>query len=418
MESVIVHYQEVALKGRNRPWFVERLVSNLRTSTADLGVVRVRPLMGRIEVVPGPDTPWSALAARIAMTFGVANFSPARRAGRSVEEISAAILEELPADDVASFRVKARRADKSYPLTSPEIERQVGGRIKAARGWPVDLKHPQLVVSVEVLPRDVFYLLDKQTGPGGLPSGVSGHVLCLLSGGIDSPVAAYRLMKRGCRVRLVHFHSYPLLSHASQDKVREIARWLTHYQLTTRLYLVAFGEIQRRIVLGAPPPLRIVLYRRLMMRIAERLARRSKSAALVTGEAVGQVASQTLENLAAINAAVSLPVLRPLIGSDKEEITAEAQAIGTYPISIIPDQDCCQLFTPRNPATKARLDQVQAVEAELPIDEMVQEAVRTAEREDYAFPESSVSPGAAARPPRAGRGPEDARRGELPPVAG
>ena len=250
----------------------------------------------------------------------------------------------------------------------------------------MDLARPALDVHIEVLPDRVFYSLDKLPGPGGLPSGTSGNAMCLLSGGIDSPVAAYRVMKRGCRVRFVHFHAYPILSHASQEKVQEIAELLTRHQLSSRLYVVAFGELQQRIVVSAPPPLRVVLYRRLMVRIAERLARTCRAKALVTGESVGQVASQTLENLAVINDVTTLPVLRPLIGSDKEEITNEARALGTYPISIIPDQDCCTLFTPRNPATKARRAVVERAEADLPIAEMVDAAVAGVERHDLSFP--------------------------------
>ena len=386
MESVIVHYQEIALKGRNRPWFIERLVRNLREATADLDVTKVRALMGRIELVLGPTASWDSVRERVSRVFGVANFAPARRAPRELEELSADIVAELKGREPSSFRVTARRADKTYPLKSPELERQVGGRIKQAYDWKVDLSNPELVVRIEVLPSEAFYSLDKYPGPGGLPSGASGRVMCLLSGGIDSPVAAYRLMKRGCRVRFVHFHSYPLLSHASQDKVREIAELLTRYQLTSRLYVVAFGEVQRQVVLMAPPKLRVVLYRRLMMRIAERLARKAGARALVTGESLGQVASQTLENLAVINNVVSLPVLRPLVGSDKEEISNEARMLGTYDISIIPDQDCCQLFTPRNPATKAKLDDVELAEADLPIDEIVEAAVTNTEREDFSFP--------------------------------
>lgn len=389
MDSVIVHYQEIALKGRNRPWFIERLVSNLRAATADLDIVRVRALMGRIELTLGPAADWTEVSHRIKRIFGVANFARARRAGRSVEELTTSILDELASRsdlNVTSFRITARRADKAYALTSPELEREVGGRIKAARNWMVDLDQPDLVIRIEVLRTVAYFSLDKHFGPGGLPSGTSGHVMSLLSGGIDSPVAAYRLMKRGCRVRFVHFHSYPLLSHASVDKVRELANLLTSYQLTSRLYLVAFGDIQRQVVLAAPPPLRVVLYRRLMMRIAERLAKRCRARALVTGEAVGQVASQTVENLAVINSAVTLPVLRPLIGSDKDEISNEARRLGSYPVSIIPDEDCCQLFTPRNPATRARAHQVEDAEAVLPIDEMVDSAVEAVDVENFTFP--------------------------------
>ena len=389
MESVIVHYQEIALKGRNRPWFIKRLVSNLRAATADVDVTAVRSLMGRLELTLGPDADWAEVQRRLSRTFGVANFSRARRTGLSIDDISASILDDLAKGkypDALSFRVTARRADKAYPLTSPEIEREVGGRIKAAKNWKVDLTHPDMVVKIEMLPNEAFYSLEKHRGAGGLPSGTSGRVLSLMSGGIDSPVAAFRLMKRGCRVRFVHFHSYPLLSHASLDKVHEIAELLTTYQLTSRLYMVAFGEIQRKIVLSAPPRLRVVLYRRLMMRIAERLALGCRAGALVTGEAVGQVASQTIENLSVINAAVSLPVLRPLIGSDKDEISDEARSLGTYPISIIPDQDCCQLFIPRNPATRARLSQVEDAEADLPVDDMVASAVEGVEVTDFKYP--------------------------------
>ena len=397
MESVIVRYQEIALKGRNRPWFVGRLAANLRAALAGLDVVRVRALMGRLEVALGPDADWPEVRRRIGRVFGVANFSRARRAGRGIDELTAAVVADLPDRAPRSFRVTARRADKSYALTSPEIERRLGAAIRAARGWPVDLGDPDLVVRVEILPREAFYALERHAGPGGLPSGASGQVLCLLSGGIDSPVAAYRLMKRGCRVRFVHFHGYPILSHASQDKVREIVQLLTTHQLTSRLHLVAFGEIQRRVVTSVPPPLRVVLYRRLMMRIAARLARRMRAGALATGESVGQVASQTLENLAAIDAAVSeLPILRPLVGSDKDEITRDAMKIGTYPISIIPDQDCCQLFTPRHPATKARRRAIEAAERGLPIDEMVAGAVETAEREEFSFPPPAEEARAAA----------------------
>jgi thiamine biosynthesis protein ThiI len=207
-----------------------------------------------------------------------------------------------------------------------------------------------------------------------------------LSGGIDSPVAAHRMMKRGCAVTFVHFHSYPILSRASQDKARELVQVLTRWQQHSRLYLVAFGEIQQQVVLAVPGPMRVVIYRRLMMRIAEQIARARKAQALVTGEVVGQVASQTLENLAVIGSVATLPVFRPLIGMDKDEITAQAQSIGTYPISIIPDQDCCTLFTPRNPQTRARLHAIEAAEQTLPIEEIVGTAVRDAVSEEFSFP--------------------------------
>jgi thiamine biosynthesis protein ThiI len=216
---------------------------------------------------------------------------------------------------------------------------------------------------------------------------VSGRVACLLSGGIDSPVAAWRLMKRGCSVVPIHFHSYPFVTRASQEKVREIVEILTRYQMKTTLKLVPFGELQRQIVLSVPPPLRVVIYRRMMLRIADRIARETRARALVTGEVIGQVASQTLENLAVIASVTSLPILRPLIGMDKEEIIVEAQRIATYEISIVPDQDCCQLFTPRSPETHARGWQVEAAEAALPIQEMVASAIAATVTESFEFPE-------------------------------
>ncbi len=403
MDSVIVHYQEIALKGRNRPWFIDRLAGSLRDATADLDVTHVRPLMGRIQMTLGPAAEWGTVRERLGRVFGVANFARARTAGRDVDELAGVILRHLEepgaAHRVASFRVRATRADKTYPLTSPQVEREVGGRIRAATGWRVDLGSPDLAISVEILPDRVFYALGREPGPGGLPTGTSGPVLCLLSGGIDSPVAAFRLMKRGCRVRFVHFHAYPILSRASLDKTREVVDLLTRHQLRSRLYAVRFGEIQRTIVLSAPPPLRVVLYRRMMMRIAERLAGVCGAGALVTGESVGQVASQTIENLAVINEVVSLPVLRPLIGSDKDEITQEARRLGTYPISIVPDQDCCTLFVPRRPATRAKPAEVERAERDLPVAELVDRAVAGIHRQDFVFP-PPVAAGLASDPGR------------------
>jgi thiamine biosynthesis protein ThiI len=287
---------------------------------------------------------------------------------------------------VASFRVTVRRADKRFPISSPQVERELGARVVAARGWKVDLEHPALVIGAELLSNEAFYHFAKLPGAGGLPTGTSGRAAVLLSGGIDSPVAAWRMMKRGCSATLVHFHSYPFLARTSQDKAREIARVLTRYQLRTRLYLVPFGELQRQVTLSVPGPMRVVVYRRLMLRIAERLGRRVGARALVTGEVVGQVASQTLENIAVIDAAASMPVFRPLIGMDKEEITAEAERLGTYPISIIPDEDCCTLFTPRHPLTRARQHEVEAAEQSLPIAEMVARAADEALVERFEFP--------------------------------
>jgi thiamine biosynthesis protein ThiI len=383
MTSVVVHYQEIALKGKNRPWFIHRLVQNLRGATEDLDVRQVHAVMGRIELVLGPGVNWEELRARLQTVFGIANFSKAGRTSSDLERLGDAILADLDVEPPASFMVAARRSDKRYPLPSPVIEQVLGARIKGERGWTVNLSRPAFTIYVEVLKDQAFYYFGKERGAGGLPTGVGGRVACLLSGGIDSPVAAWRIMRRGCRAQLIHFHAYPIVSTVSQEKARELSRVLTRYQQRTRLYLVPFGDVQRRVVLGVPGPLRVIVYRRLMLRIAGRLAAWEGSRALVTGDSIGQVASQTLENLTVIDAAATLPVLRPLVGMDKEEVTADAHRIGTYEISILPDEDCCQLFTPRSPATRARLAQVDAAEASLPVADLIDMAVRGAVVEDF-----------------------------------
>ena len=389
MSSVVVHYQELALKGKNRPWFLGRLVRNLRRGLSDLDVESVRALMGRIEVVLGPDASRDEVGERIRRTFGIANFSYARRTTLDLDVIASSILEDLGDRTCTSFRVSARRADKRFPLTSPQVEREVGGRIKQARGWRVNLDEPELEIHVELLTDQAFYFFGKERGPGGLPTGTAGRVVCLLSGGIDSPVAAHRIMKRGCTATFVHFHSYPILSRASQEKARQLVQRLTRWQQRSKLYLVPFGDLQQQVVLSVPPPMRVVIYRRLMLRIAQAIARTRGALALVTGDSIGQVASQTLENLAVVEQASDMPIFRPLIGTDKSEIMAEAEKIGTYPISIVPDQDCCTLFTPRNPLTRARLDDIEAAEQSLPIEEMVARALSGAVIEWDEFPESS-----------------------------
>ena len=397
MNSIVVHYKELSLKGKNRPWFIRVLVGNLRVALGGLDILAVRSVMGRIEIELGPEAAWHDVRDRIRRVFGIANFSYAGRVSHDFDELAAAILAGLGDLDPPSFRLRARRSDKRFPFTSPQIEWEVGGRIKEAKGWHVDLKKAALTVHVEMMPDHAFFYFGKEAGAGGLPTGTSGRVACLLSGGIDSPVAAYRMMRRGCSVLLVHFHSYPILSRASQEKVAEIAALLTKHQLRSRLVLVPFGDLQQKVLLATPAPLRVVIYRRLMMRIAEKIARRWRARALVTGEVIGQVASQTLENLTNIAEATTMEVLRPLVGMDKDEITAEAERLGTFPISIIPDQDCCQLFTPRHPSTRVRRDEVEEAERALPIADMVDAAVANSAVKEFRFPMVPRSP-ATMRP--------------------
>ena len=386
MPSVIAHYQEIALKGKNRDWFLRRLVRNLREALGGLSVRDIRTPMGRIDIVFEREEDLPELQQRLTRVFGLANFSLARRAPLDLEAIGAAIVRDLPDEAVPSFRIKVRRADKRFPVPSPEIERLIGRRVQEARGWPVDLTRPALVIWIELVPGEAFYHFGKLPGPGGLPVGSSGRVVVLLSGGIDSPVAAWRMIRRGCRASFVHFHSYPFLSQTSQEKARELTALLTRYQLRSRLYLVPFGELQRQVTLSVAGPLRVVVYRRMMLRIAEHIALLSRAQALVTGEVVGQVASQTLDNMTIISAAAGLPVLRPLVGMDKEEIIAEATRLGSYPISIIPDEDCCTLFTPRHPVTRAHPRVIEVAESTLPMADMVRDGLDRMVLERYSYP--------------------------------
>jgi thiamine biosynthesis protein ThiI len=387
--QVLVHFHEIALKGRNRPFFVEKLADNLRAATRDLGG-HCHSLAGRLLVELPDSVPWELVRTRVGNVFGVANYGRAFQVPPRMDELEKGALAAIEGRRFSSFRVTAKRADKRFALNSGEIERQLGGAIHLATGVRVDLRHPDLHVFVEVLRDRILHSVERLRGPGGFPVGSSGRVACLLSGGIDSPVAAWRMMKRGCTVALVHFHAFPLQDRTTIEKARELARALTRWQFRTRLVLVPFAPVQQRIVAEAPAPLRVVLYRRFMLRIAEALAPRLKAKALVTGESLGQVASQTLDNMATIDAVAGLPVLRPLVGMDKDEITDQARLIGTFETSTLPDQDCCQLFVPRSPATASKPEEARAAEESLDVRGLVGQAVRDATDERFSFPEPSA----------------------------
>ena len=384
--AVLVHYHELALKRGNRPLFLRHLARNLTRATADLGPVALRQLSGRILLdLDGHPAP-EAVRDRVTRVCGVSSAAIAWRVPSTVEAMKAVIARLIEGRSFASFRITARRAFKTYPLTSVELNRELGAFVLEHAATRVDLHRPELTIHVEVLPAETFVYLDKVPGPGGLPVGASGTVAALLSGGIDSPVAAWRLIKRGCRVLFVHFHSVPYLPATSQAKARALVERLTEWQYESRLLLVPFGEIQREVVLSVPPPARVVVYRRLMIRIAETLARRAGAQALVTGESLGQVASQTLANLARIDEVAGMPVFRPLIGTDKLEITGEAKRLGTFEISIEPDADCCTLFVPAHPATRMSAEDVRAVEARLDVARLVAQGAEGAVTETFAFP--------------------------------
>lgn len=386
MTSVIVHYKELALKGRNRPWFIRALLRTIRALLADLDVVHVVAVTGRIEARFATGDHWNEVRMRLARLPGIANFARAVHVPADVDVMAATVLDGLRGLQPRSFRIRARRADKRFTVPSPEIERRIGARVKEELGWTVDLSEPQSTIRIEVLSGEAYVISDREPGAGGLPIGTGGKAVCLLSGGIDSPVAAWRILRRGVKVQLVHFHSYPILNQVSQEKARDLAALLTRHQLMSRLYLVPFGAVQQQVVVTVPSELRVLIYRRLMVRIAQRIAERVHADALITGDVIGQVASQTIENIRAIDDAASMPILRPLVGSDKEDITREAIHLGTYETSIIADQDCCTLFTPRYPATRASLDEVRAAESLLDVDALVTQALQGVVVEDRIFP--------------------------------
>jgi tRNA uracil 4-sulfurtransferase len=386
MDSVLVRYHEIALKKGNRAYFTELLKRNLLAAVKDLGAKEIRSLPARLLLTFKNEVPAATLIERMGTVFGVANFSIVERTARDIDALRGRILESLNGGRFQSFRIETQRGDKTFPLTSPEINRQLGAAVQEKSGARVDLDNAEFTVTVEILPHDAFFGFNKIAGAGGLPVGASGRVVALISGGFDSPVGAYRMMQRGCRIIFVHFHSVPYQDKTSQEKVRQLVQLLTRHQFTSRLYMVPFGQIQRQIVAAVARPLRVVLYRRMMLRIAEAIARQEKAKALITGESLGQVASQTLDNMAVIQQAARLPILRPLVGMDKQEIIDQSRRIGTFEVSSIPDQDCCQLFVPKHPATKARFIDVEEDETNLDVKDLLRHGMENAIEEDFRFP--------------------------------
>jgi thiamine biosynthesis protein ThiI len=383
---MLVHYHELGLKRGNRPLFLRHLARNLRRATGDLGPASLRQVSGRIllELDEHPDP--GAVRDRVRRVCGVSSAALAYRVASTVEAMKGATAALVDGRSFATFRISARRAFKTYPMTSVELNRELGAFVLERVATRVDLRRPELEIHVEVMPAETFVYVEPEPGPGGLPVGASGTVAALLSGGIDSPVAAWRMMKRGCRVVFVHFHSVPYLPPTSQEKARALVGRLTEWQYDSTLLLVPFGEIQREVVLTVPPPARVVVYRRLMIRIAEALARKHGALALATGESLGQVASQTLSNIARIDEAATMPILRPLIGMDKLEITEQARGLGTFEISIEPDADCCTLFVPKHPATRMSEHEVAAVESRLDVARLVSAGCDGASTEAFEFP--------------------------------
>jgi len=376
----LIHYSEIGLKKGNRGYFEAKLKTNILNALQDVPEKEFKNDYGRF-ILKLPNTvDLKNIIERLKDVIGIAYFCVGYPGDTQVDVLKEQIFERLKQEDFSTFRIQTRRANKKYPLTSVDVNKIVGAKIHTYLNKPVDLENPDLTCNIEIFNKQIFFYFDRYEGIRGLPVGSSGRVVSLLSSGIDSPVASFRMMTRGCRVIFVHFHSFPFTDKASYYNAIKLARQLMRYQPSIRLYLVPLVKVQEAIIMQAPAKLRLILYRRMMFRIAELIAKKEKASALVTGESVGQVASQTLENILAINEVVTLPVLRPLIGLDKESIIEQAKEIATFDISIEPYDDCCSYLVPKSPETKAKLPEVHA--AENGIEEwsrLISDALRDAE---------------------------------------
>jgi thiamine biosynthesis protein ThiI len=382
--AALIHYHEIGLKGRNRAVFERRLRDNLHFAVRDLTTERVERMSSRLLVRVAGDMPLDEVCERCAATPGVTYAAPVYITARSDADMNAAALlavREVP--DARSFAVRSRRSNTDHSVPSREMNRVIGQHIVDNTDLTVDLSHPDVQCSVEVVEGAAYLFSRRFPGVGGLPVGTAGTVISLLSAGIDSPVATWRLIKRGAVAVGVHFSGRPQTNDQSERLVVSIAEALERFGGLARIYTVPFGDLQREISLAAPPDLRVLLYRRLMVRVAERFAAVERAKALVTGESLGQVASQTLDNIAAVDDVATLPILRPLIGTDKLEIIAEARRVGTYELSTQEHADCCTLFMPRTPATHATAAEVGTAEEALDIERMVHDAVASAEYRDF-----------------------------------
>ena len=378
-EIILVKYGEIILKGGNRPVFERMLIKNIRDALKSFPDLRVSIAQATIYIETAEEN-IDEVCERLGRIFGIVSISRAGVCEKNIESMKAAAVEYLRDKLKAgmSFKVEAKRSDKRFPLTSIEIAQQVGGALhEGVAGIVVDVHNPEVLVRAEV--RDnaayVYSTLDKINGRGGMPIGTGGLATLLLSGGIDSPVAGYMIAKRGVELNAVNFFSFPYTSDRAKEKVIELARILTGYVTKLKLYVVPFTEIQLEIRDKCPEEHMTLIMRRFMMKISEIVAKKTKSSALITGESVGQVASQTLAALNVTNSVCNMPVLRPLIGMDKEEIIERARDIGTFETSILPYEDCCTVFTPKHPTTKPKLEDIERTESVLDIDALIEKAV-------------------------------------------
>lgn len=384
----LVHYHEIGLKGRNRASFEHRLLSNMKAALCVYPVSEVKRISGHLLVVVDDAGRLDEVAEVLLRIPGVVRVSRGWRTARKEDEYCKAA--ELALNDCGAFetfKVAARRSNTDYPIDSMQLNQIVGAHLcRFAPEKRVQMRQPDVTVHVDVVQGSVYVYSRTERAVGGLPVGSAGKVVALLSSGIDSPVASWKMMKRGAVVVGLHFSGRPQTSSSSEYLVDEIAQVLAPAGGFGRIYYVPFGSYQQQIAATCPPALRIVLYRRLMFRVAEEVARHEGAKALVTGESLGQVASQTLENMAAVNSVVSLPVLRPLVGSDKQEIIEVAQQLGTFEVSSRPADDCCTLFMPRSPETHARIRDCEHAEEAYPVEEWVRRIMGELEYRDYPCP--------------------------------
>jgi len=386
-DVLVIHYHEISLKGRNRDFFEETLGRNLKRALRGTGYDRIRRGFGRITVDFKSENRLGDAVERASNVFGIANIGVGRRAAQDIHEMGAVALELMEAEPFESFAVRARRSHSTFGMKSSEINEIVGQRIKDATGATVRLKNPGATIYIEVFGKSALVYRRRVQGLGGLPVGTSGRMIALLSGGIDSPVAAWRMALRGADVEFLHFHGHPYTDPSSIRQVEELLDVLVKYQLRGVLHLVPLGDAQKEIVLHAPANLRVVLYRRTMMRIATALAAQREAQALITGDSLGQVASQTIENINTVSGAIpGAQIFRPLIGMDKMEIIKTAQSIGTFDISTRKYQDCCVLFEPRSPVTRATETAAEQAEDDLDVDALAGKALAGIETRAFELP--------------------------------
>ena len=386
---LIVKYGEIGVKGKNRYIFENKLIKNVKNILKPIGKFNVYKEYGRIYVdLDGYD--YEEVIEEVRKVFGIVGVCPAVRAEKDynlLKELALKMLEEKIEQGYKSFKVDSRRGDKDFKLTSQEMSLDIGGYLvsQVKDKIAVDVRNPEVKIHCELRQNHVMVYSDTIPGYGGLPLGTNGRAMSLLSGGIDSPVASWMVAKRGMELECIHFHSYPFTSEKSQEKVRDLAQILAKYCGRVRLHKVNMLEIQKAIGLNCKDEEMTIISRRFMMRIAQRLAEQRNCDALITGESIGQVASQTIQGLTCTNASVKMPVFRPLIAMDKTEIIEVAQKIGTFETSILPEEDCCTVFSPKKPVTKPKLDRIEKSENKLDVEKLIQDAIDNIEVEDIEF---------------------------------